>query len=209
MIRVQIADDHELILKGIQATLQDQTDIQVVAPLIQSGTGLLQKIETAKADVLLMDLRMPDFDAFIALEQLAARGPRPRVIVLTAQHDSLLVQAAADRGAAGYILKDEALTAQLPAAIRDVAHGRKWFSPRASQHLLTRDSRDALSAQQRDVLRLMASGKTPDEIAKALHRQPTLIYKVQEHIRDKLGVETNEQAILLALRERLVPVVFD
>ncbi len=133
--------------------------------------------------------------------------PRLRVIIVTAQRDSLLVKAAAERGAAGYILKEEALSSLLPLAIRDVAAGSLWFSPKASQYLIRGGAKPIeLSTYQLDVLRLMVHGDTPEAIASALQRSVSAIYSAQTQIREKLGVQTNEQAIVTALRERLVPL---
>jgi DNA-binding NarL/FixJ family response regulator len=150
---------------------------------------------------------MPDFDMLTSLGQIAAFMPRLRVIIITAQRDPQLVKAAAERGAAGYILKEEALSSLLPLAIRDVVAGGLWFSPKASQSLIRGGAKPIeLSTYQMDVLRLMVRGDTPETIASALQRSVSAIYSAQTQIREKLGAETNEQAIVTALRERLVPL---
>jgi len=155
----------------------------------------------------LLDVQMPDFDALSSLSQLVTSMPRLRIIIVTAQRDPQLVKAAAERGAAGYILKEEALSSLLPLAIRDVAAGGLWFSPKASQYLIRGNLKQVeLSPYQLDVLRLMVRGDTPETIAAGLQRSLSAIYSAQSQIREKLRVETNEQAIVAALRERLVPL---
>ena len=135
-IRVQVADDHDVVVQGFYSILKEQIDIAMVDPAITSGSELLVKLNLGQPDVLLLDVQMPDFDALGTLSQLAGLMPRLRIIIVTAQRDPQLVKAAAERGAAGYILKEEALSSLLPLAIRDVAAGGLWFSPKASQYLI-------------------------------------------------------------------------
>jgi DNA-binding NarL/FixJ family response regulator len=204
-IRVQIADDHDVVIQGLCSILKDQPDIEIVEPPITSGHDLLEKLRAAQPDVLLLDVQMPDFDVLTSLTQLATILPQLRVIIITAQREPQLVKAAAERGAAGYILKEEALSSLLPPAIREVAAGGLWFSPKASQSLIRAAGNPIpLSQYQLDVLRRMVRGDTPEMIAIALQRSVSAIYSAQTQIREKLGVETNEQAIVMALRERWV-----
>ncbi len=209
-IRVQIADDHDVVVQGVTSILEAEPDISVVGPPITSGDDLLDKIREASPDVLLLDVKMPDFDVLTTLGHLNDLAPRMRTIVVTAHQDPQLVKAAAEKGAAGYILKEEALSSLLPLAVRGVADGSLWFSPRSTQHLMQGHDRETdLSEYQRDVLRLMVRGETPQEIARALQRSVSAIYSAQSQIRDKLGVETNEQAIVTVIRDRLIPLSFD
>jgi DNA-binding NarL/FixJ family response regulator len=209
-IRVQVADDHDVVIQGLHSILKDEADIELLLPPIRSGREFLAGVQTAQPDILLLDVQMPDFDMLSALRQLSDLFPRLRVIIITAQRGQQLVKSAAERGVAGYILKEEALSQLLPAAIRDVAAGETWFSPRASQQLL-RAAAPAiqLSMYQLDILRLMVRGETPETIARALQRSVSAIYTAQAQLREKLGVETNEQAIVIAIRERLVPLALD
>jgi DNA-binding NarL/FixJ family response regulator len=209
-IRVQIADDHDVVVQGVTSILEAESDIEVVGPAITSGDDLMEKIREVKPDVLLLDVKMPNFDMLTALDRLTGLAPRLRTIVVTAQQDPQLVKAAAEKGAAGYILKEEALSSLLPLAIRGVIKGGLWFSPRSTQHLMRGGSDETdLSEYQRDVLRLMVLGKTPHEIAKSLQRSVGAIYSAQSQIREKLGVETNEQAIVAVIRDRIVPLSSD
>jgi DNA-binding NarL/FixJ family response regulator len=209
-IRVQVADDHDVVIQGLHSILKDEADIELLLPPIRSGREFLAGVQTAQPDILLLDVQMPDFDMLSALRQLSDLFPRLRVIIITAQRGQQLVKSAAERGVAGYILKEGALSQLLPAAIRDVAAGETWFSPRASQQLL-RAAAPAiqLSMYQLDILRLMVRGETPETIARALQRSVSAIYTAQAQLREKLGVETNEQAIVIAIRERLVPLALD
>src|SRR5689334_146342 len=95
-IRVQIADDHDVVVQGLSSILKDQTDIETVEPPITSGHNLLENIRAAQPDVLLLDVQMPEFDVLTCLTQLSEILPRLRVIILTAQQDPHLVKAAAE-----------------------------------------------------------------------------------------------------------------
>jgi len=206
-IRVLIADDHDVVAQGIVSILEGDPSMEILDPPITSGTGLIERVQATKPDVLLLDAKMPDFDMLTALGQLASIAPRLRVIVVTAQQDLQLVKAAAEKGAAGYILKEEALSSLLPLAIRGVVKGDTWFSPKSTQHLIRGPSAETeLSEYQRDVLRPMVRGEPPEVIASSLQRSVSAVYSAQSQIREKLGVRTNEQAIVAAIRERLVPL---
>lgn len=209
-IRVQVADDHDVVVQGVTSILDDEPDIVVAHPPIVSGDDLLEKVHKARPDVLLLDVKMPNFDMLTSLEDIINRSPRTRIIIVTAQQDPKLVEAAAEKGAAGYILKEEALSSLLPMAIRAVAADGLWFSPKSTQHLVGGSKLDThLSEYQRDVLRLMIRGETPQAIGQKLSRSVNAIYSTQSQIREKLAVETNEQAIVTAIRERLVPLYLD
>lgn len=204
-IRVQIMDDHDLIVAGIKSILQDEPDIETVSVPVLNEAGALEAIRACQPDVLLLDARMPDFDLLSALDKIRALFPRVRVIVVTAQQDPYLVRAAAKHGTAGYVLKEEGLSSLLPMAIRDVAQGKSWYSPRASQHLFQEPpAPQILNDYQHEVLRLMVCGKTPGEIAHALQRSVRAVYAAQETIRVKLGVTTNEETVVVAIRDGLV-----
>lgn len=205
-IRVFIADDHEVVIKGIVAILNEAVDMVMVG-YTMSGKNLWEQVRAAQADVLLLDVKMEEFDVLTALKQCQSIFPSAKVIIVTAQQDPLHVKAAAERGAAGYLLKEEALSAQLPDAIRTVAAGKMWFSPRASQYLLQgNDKMELLGTYLLEVLRLMVAGETPNAIAATLNKSVAAIYNAQTQIREKLGTNTNEQAIIMAIRERLVPL---
>jgi DNA-binding NarL/FixJ family response regulator len=209
-IRVQIIDDHDLIVEGVKSILQGEPDLEPVFLPVRGEAEVLEAIRACQPDVLLLDAKMPDFDLLGALAKITALFPRLRVIIVTAQQDPLLVKAVAKAGTAGYVLKEEGLSSLLPVAIRDVARGKRWFSPRASQYLFQEaTAAPSLNANQRDVLRLMVCGKSPSEIAQVLQRSVWAIYNTQERLREKLGAATNEQVIIAAVRERLVPLAPD
>ena len=188
-IRVQIADDHDVVVQGVTSILEAESDISVVGPPITSGDDLLDKIREASPDVLLLDVKMPDFDVLTTLGHLNDLAPRMRTIVVTAHQDPQLVKAAAEKGAAGYILKEEALSSLLPLAVRGVADGSLWFSPRSTQHLMQGHDRETdLSEYQRDVLRLMVRGETPQDDTRSLVNHSTSRYSGYREGKRGLGL---------------------
>ncbi len=208
-IRIQIADDHDVVIQGLRSILSAEPDLEVVSQSIQSGEELLSKVEAARPDVLLLDAKMPQFDLLPALDQIAARCPWLHIIIVTAKQDRQLVKAASDHGAAGYILKEEALSRLLPTAIREVYQGGTWYSPRASNYLITDTPAQELTTYQLEVLRRMVLGESTEAIARALDKKLKAIYSAQTQIREKLGVTSNEQAIVAAIRSRLIPLDLD
>ena len=205
-IRVLVVDDHDLIVEGIKSILQSEPDLDCVSQPVHGELEVLDAIRSCQPDVLLQDAKMPDFELLPALDKIAAQFPRLRVIIVTAYQDPELVKAVARRGTAGYILKEEGLSDLLPLAIREVAQGKTWYSPRASQCLFMETAPPSLNDYQQAVLRLMMHGKTPEEIAAALRRSVQTIYQTQGKLRKQLGVTSNEQAIVAAIRDGLVPL---
>jgi two-component system nitrate/nitrite response regulator NarL len=205
-IRVLVVDDHDLIVEGIKSILQSEPDLDCVSQPVHGELEVLDAIRSCQPDVLLQDAKMPDFELLPALDKIAAQFPRLRVIIVTAYQDPELVKAVARRGTAGYILKEEGLSDLLPLAIREVAQGKTWYSPRANQCLFMETAAPSLNDYQQMVLRLMMYGKTPEEIATELRRSVQTIYQTQGKLRKQLGVTTNEQAIVAAIREGLVPL---
>lgn len=203
-IRVLIINDQDVVSLGLASILREEPDIEVMPQIVRTGQAVVGTIRATHPKVLVLDAKMSDFDLLCGLDMLNALFPQLPIIVVRAC--SHFVVPASRKGAAGCFLEKESLSHQLPMAVREVAAGNIWFSPKASQYLIHASMRPIeLESSQWDVLRLMAQGRTPLYIASTLQRSLRTIYNTQVTIRDKLGVETNEQAILLAIREGYVP----
>ena len=171
MIRVLVADDHQLVRAGIRRLLEAEPDITVVA---EAGNGA-EAIESSvvnSPDVVLMDLSMPDVDGVEGTRGVRARCPGARVLVLSIFSDRPRVTEVLAAGATGYVLKDSE-PADLVAAVRTVAGGLAPIDPRVAAALLPASARagrvgSALSPRETDVLRLVAQGLANKEIARAL-----------------------------------------
>jgi two-component system, NarL family, response regulator NreC len=169
MIRVLLADDHVLVREGLRALLAKEADIQVVA---EAGDGhdALRAARETRPDVAALDLSMPLLNGLEAARQMAAWEQGPRVILLTVHAEDRYVLEAVRAGVRGYVLKKQA-GADLVRAIREVSGGGVYLSPGISATVVdaVRSPRslpeDALTAREREVLQLVAEGKTTKEIA--------------------------------------------
>ncbi len=169
MIRVLLADDHVLVREGLRALLAREADIQVVA---EAGDGreAVRAAREVRPDVAALDVSMPLLNGLEAARQMAAWEPGPRVILLTVHAEDRYVLEAVRAGVRGYVLKRQA-AADLVRAIREVSGGGVYLSPGISAAVVeaVRSPRslleDALSAREREVLQLVAEGKTTKEIA--------------------------------------------
>ncbi|RBQ21666.1 DNA-binding response regulator [Spongiactinospora rosea] len=205
MIRVVIADDHPVVRQGLCTFLGLQDDIEVVG---QAGDGA-EAVEIVAAhapDVLLLDLRMPVLDGLGALELLAERGLAVRVLVLTSVSDRADVAPAMRAGAAGFLYKDVD-PGSLVQAIRAVAAGQVLLAPEAARAVLdgggpvpATQTAGPLTEREREVLGLIAAGRSNREIARELSVAEKTVKTHVSNVLMKLGVQDRTQAALYAVR---------
>lgn len=202
-IRVLIADDHPMFREGLRFTLERSEDVVVVG---EAGDGM-QALALAgehDPDVILMDLAMPVLDGLSAIERLRTQGSRAAVLVLTMSEDDAGVFAAIRAGAQGYLVKGVAPD-QVLSAVRALAAGNAVFGPHIATRMLSffaqRPAEDAhrfpdLSPREREVLTLLAAGKTNQEIARTLVISPVTARHHVSSILAKLQVTNRRQAML-------------
>jgi NarL family two-component system response regulator LiaR len=203
--RILVADDHDLFRVGLAASLATYEDIEVVA---QASTGRMAVRLAAelRPDVVLMDLRMPNFDGLQATSEILKNDPSARVVALTVVAREADVAAAIMAGASGYVIKDAPID-DLVTAIRAAASGSAWLSPRAARAVLDRMRREhvaagppaetrgeQLSPRELEVLELVARGLDNKEIAAELCISPRTAKNHVSSILSKLGVTNRIQA---------------
>jgi DNA-binding NarL/FixJ family response regulator len=207
-IRVVLADDHPVVRTGIRTLLERADDIQVVA---ETGKGdeVFALIETLAPDVLLLDMEMPGLSGVEVAMRLKQHGSPVRVLALSAYDDEQYIRNLLLNGAAGYLTKEEAAESIVD-AVRGVARGEEgWFSRRAIAQLsaLTRqenqDVRD-ITNREYDVLRLLAAGKTNQEIGLELGISEKTVEKHIGALFTKLKVASRVEAAVLAVQRGLV-----
>lgn len=208
-MRVVIADDHRVVRDGLRWMLSDHPDIEVVGEAA-TGQELLDLAADVPADVVLLDVRMPDTTGLEALEKLPTVAPDLRVIILSMHDETAYVKRAVELGAAGYLLKSAGRD-EIIRALRAVADGRSYIQGEVSgpliRHVAGRtESRTLpeLSPREREVLALVAAGRENKQIARALDVSEATVKTYLKSIFERLGVRTRAEAVAVALREGVI-----
>ncbi|MFC7386137.1 response regulator [Sphaerisporangium rhizosphaerae] len=212
MIRVLVADDHPVVRQGLRTFLDLQEDLEVVGEAAD-GAEAVAMAGALTPDVVLLDLRMPVLDGLGALREMAALGLGARVIVLTSVSDGQDVAPAMRSGAAGFLYKDVE-PAALAQAVRSVHGGQVVLAPEAAEAVLSqppggKDHGSAagtvavLTDREREVLALIASGRSNREIARHLVVAEKTVKTHVSNVLMKLGVQDRTQAALYAVRHGL------
>ncbi len=204
-ISVLIADDHPVVRQGLQVLLGVQDDIDVVGEAAD-GPGAVAQALALDPDVILLDLKLPGLDGVGVLRELRERGVRARALVLTSAAEPGLVSRAVQAGAAGFLYKDVDPDA-LVRAVRSVHDGHTLLAPEAAGAILRADLAGpaaggiaSLTARERQVLALLAEGRSNREIARHLQLSEKTVKTHVSSVLAKLGVADRTQAALLAVR---------
>jgi len=207
--KVLLADDHTVVAEGLQSLLKDTFDLVGV---VHDGRALVEAVEKLRPDVVVTDISMPLLNGLDAIQQIRARHPDTRIIVLTMHGETQLAVDAFRKGASGYLLKvspgEELIT-----AITQVAQGRSYITSLLAKDLITvlleargEDKGDTpLTPRQREVLQLVAEGRTMKEVASILHISPRTAESHKYEIMQTLGVENTAQLVQYAIRLKLIP----
>jgi DNA-binding NarL/FixJ family response regulator len=203
-IRIVVADDHPIVRAGIVGLLETAAGIEVVGEAAD-GAEAVALAEAERPDLVLMDLRMPGVDGASATAQIVAAGTGTRVLVLTTYETDEHILAAIEAGASGYLLK-AAPQAEILAGIRAVAAGETVLAPSIAAKLVSRvranaasDPLPSLSPREREVLALVADGRSNPEIARALYLGEATVKTHLLHVFEKLGVNDRTPAVTRAM----------
>jgi DNA-binding NarL/FixJ family response regulator len=213
MIRVLIVDDQALVRQGIRSLLALAPEI-AVAGEADDGASALEFVERERPDVVLLDLKMPRVDGLAVLRALAERGASPAVLVLTTFDDTDLLLDAIRSGARGYLLKDVSFE-QLLHAIRTLAAGETMFQPALTERVArgiaslpglrgSLGPPSPLTEREVEILRLLASGLSNREIARALSLADGTVKNHVSNLMAKLGARDRTHAVLKGLELRLM-----
>jgi DNA-binding NarL/FixJ family response regulator len=206
--RILLADDHAVVRQGFKMLLSAQPDMEIVGEAA-NGREAVESAESLRPDVVVMDVAMPELNGIEATRRLAASAPHTRVIALSMHKDSVYVREILRAGARGYLLKDSGAE-DLVSAIRAVAKGESYLSPAVSNAVLDDYRRhvtnpiDLLTSREREVLQMLAEGKTNKEIAGVLNLS---VYTVDAHrgrIMEKLNLHSINDLVRFAVRNGII-----
>jgi len=212
-MKILIADDHGIVRTGLRLLLEKIPDMQVVGEATD-GRQAVRLAKELQADVIILDIGMPLLNGLDAVAQIVRENERARVIMLSMHADESYILRALDAGAKGYLLKDKA-DDDIERAIRSVASGRPFFSPSIAEALLEdyvrllrdrklHDSFDLLTEREREVLQLLAEGKSNKEAAAVLNLSPYTVETHRTNLMQKLNLHNTAEIVLYAVRKGIV-----
>ncbi len=212
-IRVLLADDHTVIRTGLRLVLEQEPDLVVVGEAAD-GRQAVELADSLSPDVVVMDLGMPNLNGIEASRRITESHPKIGIVVLSMHSDETYVLRALKAGARGYLLKDSA-SEDLVRAVRAVSERKSYFSPAVGKMLLedymrklqrsgAEDSYELLTPREREILQLIAEGKSNKEIAYQLNLSLYTVETHRAHIMQKLNLQSVPELVLYAVRRGII-----
>jgi len=212
-IRILLADDHTVMRNGLRLLLERQPNLTVVGEA-SDGRETVRAAESVSPDVVVMDIAMPNLNGIEAARQITATRPETAIVILSMHSDESYVIRALKAGARAYLLKDSA-EGDLIAAIHAISEGKSFFSPAISRILVedymrqleqqhAEDTYELLTAREREILQLLAEGKTNKEVASMLNLSVYTVETHRTHILQKLNLHNVPELILYAVRKGII-----
>lgn len=213
-LRILVADDHDVVRRGLRAILEAEPGWEVVAD-VANGRSAVERGRELKPDVAVVDISMPELSGFEATRRLLAASPETRVVILSMHESDEVIREVVKAGARGYVLKGDA-GRDLVAALRAVAAGRSFFTSRVTE-IVVRGAAGApgprdpampqheLTARERDVLRLLAEGRSHKQVADALGIRPKTVETHRANVSRKLRLKSSGDLVRYAIRNNLIP----
>lgn len=213
MLRVLLADDHGVVRKGLRYVLQRDTAIDVVGEA-SHGREAVEMALSLQPDVIVMDVAMPQLNGIEAATQIIRQRPETAILMLSMYADESYLLRALSAGARGYLLKDSA-EADLLQAVHAVAERRSFFSPSITRALLEnyipqlqneglQDSYSRLTEREKEVLQLLAEGKSNKEVASMLNLSPYTVETHRTRLMQKLNLHNTAEIVLYAVRKGII-----
>lgn len=208
---VLLADDHRIVLEGLKGLLEDKFDI---VGTVQDGRELLEQAEKLHPDVIVVDIGMPLLNGIDAVTQIKKSGLSTKIVFLTMHQDAMYAKEAFEAGALGFVLKHSA-PSELKTAIEEALKGNTYISPAIAQDLmhLYRGEADlkagafgSLTLRQREVMQLLAEGKSAKEIARILHISTRTVEFHKYNMMEQLGIKTSAELVHFAIKHGIVSI---
>jgi two-component system response regulator NreC len=212
-IRIVLADDHNVMRDGLRLLLERQPEFTVVGEA-SDGREVVALAEAHRPDVIVMDIAMPSLNGIEAARRIVAHNPKIAIAILSMHFDESYVIRSLKAGARAYLLKDSA-KADLIQAIQAISRGNSFFSPRIRSILKedymrlisdrgVEDSYDVLTTREREILQLIAEGRSNKEVANKLHLSLYTVETHRTHILQKLNLHSVPELILYAVRKGII-----
>ena len=212
-VRILIADDHGIVRKGLRLQLEQNKQFEVVGEATD-GREAVRMAEELNPDIVIMDIAMPNLNGIQATTQLVKKNPQIGVIILSMYSDETYLTRTLAAGAKGYLLKDSA-DVDLDRAVQVVAQGKPFFSPAIADTLLEdymrqlqqrglQDSYDLLTEREKEILQLLAEGRSNKEVAGILNLSINTIETHRTRIMQKLNLHSAADIVLYAVRKRII-----
>jgi two-component system, NarL family, response regulator NreC len=213
MINIILADDHQVVRKGLKALLSVEHDFNIVG---EAGDGLetVKMVEQLQPDVLILDLMMAGINGLEVTRQLNKKNPKTAIVILSMHSNEAYVLEALRSGARAYILK-ESPPEELVRAIREVSSGRRYLSSPLTERAIEAytqrtevkpmDPYDQLTTREREILQLTAQGRTNSEIATRLYISPRTVETHRTNLMRKLDLHNHAQLIQFAIQHGIIP----
>ena len=212
-IRVLIADDHAILREGVRALLASQADIEVVGDAVD-GKDAIEKVAQLDPDVVLMDIAMPGLGGIEASLEIKKAGGRTKILILSQYEDREYVRRLLKSGVSGYVLKKSA-GSELANAIRAVHRGGLVLDPEVARMAMEEagpekpggaDPYEALTDREKQVLKLVAEGRSNKEVAELLGISVKTAMSHREHVMEKLGVHNRTELVRFAIRRGVIRI---
>ncbi len=208
MIRVLIADDHDLFRDGLKSIFKNEKNIQVVGD-VPNGALAIKEVKKTKVDVVLMDISMPEIDGIDATERILSKHPNIKIIMLTMHNDVKTIRRVIEAGAHGYLLKHSS-KAKLVEGINEVCSGQTYFSNEVTEQLIKSmramdtDQEVVLTKREEDILLLICEERTTTQIAKILHISPNTVESHRKSLLNKTGCKNSVGLAKFAIENGLI-----
>jgi len=214
MIKLLLAEDHTIVRKGLRSLLDSEEAIEVVGEA-EDGREAVKKVEELEPHVVVMDISMPGLNGLEATRQIKKRFPRVRVLILSVHTDEEHVYQALRAGASGYVVKKSAPD-ELFSAINALFRGDSYLSPAISREVIEayihraermpkEDEYELLTPREREILQLIAEGRSTRQIGALLHISPKTVETHRAHIMEKLNLHTTAELTRYAIHKGLIP----
>jgi two-component system, NarL family, response regulator NreC len=211
--KILIADDHGIVRKGLRLQLEQNRKFEVVGEAVD-GREAVRMAEELSPDIVLMDIAMPNLNGIQATTQVVRKSPKIGVIILSMYSDETYLMRTLSAGARGYLLKDSA-DQDLYTAVEQVAQGKPYFSPAIADTLLQdymrqlqqrglQDSYDLLTEREKEILQLLAEGRSNKDVAALLNLSINTVETHRTRIMQKLGLHGTAEIVLYAVRKGII-----